>query len=119
MGRGEGVVRRRPAGQRRRRSEGGRCAPFTGGGGATWRIYPDGTAKEDKVPLAWNSFATPTALDAHTFGYRWNYQAVAKTDSKDGPLVTLPEYFRLEKDEPGRNRNGSRCGPKTCPTRPG
>ena len=75
---------------------------FTGKGGATWEIYPDGTPKEDKVPLAWNSFATPTVLDAHTFGYRWNYQAVAKTDSKDGPLVTLPEYFRLAKDESGK-----------------
>ena len=75
---------------------------FTGGGRATWRIYPDGTAKEDKVPLAWNAFATPTVLDAHTFGYRWNYQAVAKTDSKDGPLATLPEYFRLTKDESGK-----------------
>ena len=75
---------------------------FTGKGGATWEIYPDGTAKEDKVPLAWNAFATPTVLDAHTFGYRWNYQAVAKTDSKDGPLATLPEYFRLAKDEAGK-----------------
>ena len=39
------------------------------------------------MPLAWNSFATPVALDSNTFGYRWNYDMVAKTDSKDGPLV--------------------------------
>ena len=24
---------------------------------------------------------------------------MTKTDSKDGPLVTLPEYYRLEKDK--------------------
>jgi hypothetical protein len=75
---------------------------FTGKGGATWRIYPDGATKEDRVPLAWNAFATPTVLDPHTFGYRWNYQAVAKTDTKDGPLATLPEYFRLATDESGK-----------------
>lgn len=78
---------------------------FTGGGGATWRIYPDGTAKENKMPIAWNAFATPTALDSNTFGYRWNYESVAKTDSKDGLLATLPEYFRLSNDE-------SRRGPR-------
>ena len=36
---------------------------FTGRGGATWRIYPDGAKKENRVPLAWTSFATPMAAD--------------------------------------------------------
>jgi hypothetical protein len=70
--------------------------PFTGKGGATWRIYEDKTPKEQRVPLVWTSFATPTALEAHTFGYRWN------SDTKEGPLATLPEYFRLEKDKSGK-----------------
>jgi hypothetical protein len=68
---------------------------FTGKGGATWRIYPDGTAKEDKDPVAWNSFATPMAVDAHTFGYRWDLNVAKPTESRHGPLVKLPEYFRL------------------------
>jgi hypothetical protein len=75
---------------------------FTGHGGATWQVYPDGTPKRKKVPLAWSSFSTPAALDANTFGYRWNYQAVAKTDSKDGPLATLPEYFHLVTNVAGK-----------------
>ena len=33
-----------------------------------------------------------------TYGYRWAKDAVTKTDLKDGALVTLPEYYRLEKD---------------------
>jgi hypothetical protein len=69
---------------------------FPGGGGATWRIYPTGTAKEAKTPVAWSSFATPVAHDPNTFGYKWNFQHVRKTDSPNGPLVTLPEYYRLE-----------------------
>ena len=68
---------------------------FPGRGGATWRIYTPDVPKEKKAPIAWNSFATPMALDPNTFGYRWNYQLVTKNDSKDGPLVTLPEYYHL------------------------
>jgi hypothetical protein len=69
---------------------------FPGGGGATWQIYLPSTPKEKKPPVAWKSFATPTAMDAHTFGYRWNFEHVSKTESKDGALATLPEFFRLE-----------------------
>lgn len=70
---------------------------FTGKGGATWRIYLDGATKEEKVPLAWNSFATPMASDPNTFGYQWDFNVVTKTNSKNGSLVKLPEYYHLEK----------------------
>jgi hypothetical protein len=68
---------------------------FSSKGGSTWKIYLPTTPKEQRAPLAWNSFATPVALDANTYGYRWNPELVTKTDTKDGPLVTLPEYYRL------------------------
>ena len=32
------------------------------------------------------------------YGHRWNKEMVTKTDSKDGLLVTLPEYYHLGKD---------------------
>jgi hypothetical protein len=71
---------------------------FKSNGGSTWRIYTPNTPKEKKITLAWNSFASPVALDEHTYGYRWNQKMVTKTDSKNGsPLVTLPEYFHLVK----------------------
>jgi hypothetical protein len=75
---------------------------FSGRGGATWKIYPDGTSKEDKAPVAWNSFATPYAPDRNTFGYRWNHQWVKRDDANGKSLVVLPEYFRLEKDDKGK-----------------
>ncbi len=65
-----------------------------GKGGSSWQIYPPGTPREKKVPLAWGSFATPTALDEHTYGYKWAKDTVMK----DGAVVTLPEYYKLEKD---------------------
>jgi hypothetical protein len=71
---------------------------FPGRGGATWRIYEPRIPREQKVPIAWTSFATPFAPDPTTFGYRWNYEMVTRQDTKDGPLTTLPEYYRLTKD---------------------
>lgn len=67
---------------------------FKGGGGATWEIYTPNTARDKKAPVAWSSFATPTALDDITYGYKWAKDTV----TKDGSLLTLPEYYRLEKD---------------------
>lgn len=80
-------------------SEGAALHEFPGRGGATWQIYPDGTTKEEKVPVAWNSFATPFAPDHNTFGYKWNSQWVKRDDSTDRHLVVLPEYFRLGQND--------------------
>lgn len=73
---------------------------FKGGGGATWRIYAPNTERDKRGPLAWNSFATPVAIDSQTYGYRWNRDAM----TKDGSLITLPEYYRLEKDTKGKEQ---------------
>jgi hypothetical protein len=81
-----------------------RVHTFAAKGGSTWRIYPPNTPREKRVPLAWDSFATPAALDEHTYGYKWNPDRVTKTDTKDGPLVTLPEYYRLGKDRGGKDQ---------------
>lgn len=72
---------------------------FPGRGGATWKIYTPDVAGDKKVPLAWNSFAIPTAIDSITYGFRWNEQLVSRKDSKDGPLITLPQYYHLAKDK--------------------
>lgn len=72
---------------------------FSGKGGATWRIYSPDTPRDKKVPLAWNSFANPIKLDDITFGYRWAKDLVKQNDSKVGSLLTLPEYYRLTKDQ--------------------
>jgi hypothetical protein len=68
---------------------------FPGRGGATWKIYTAQDPKEQRAPIAWTSFATPAALDPYTFGYHWNYPVVTRSESKGGPLVTLPEYYHL------------------------
>ncbi len=76
---------------------------FPGKGGATWRIYTSSVPKENKASVAWTSFATPIAPDPSSFGYRWNEQLVTRKDTKNGSLVTLPEYYRLGTD--GNNKS--------------
>ncbi len=72
---------------------------FSGRGGATWQIYQDGSKKEEKVKVAWTSFATPFAADENTFGYRWNSQWIRRDSTKGSDLVVLPEYYRLDRDD--------------------
>lgn len=64
---------------------------FRTGGGSNWSIYPPGTKREEKVPLAWSDFATSFTPDPITFGYQWNKQLTRSS----GSLVTLPEYYAL------------------------
>ncbi|VTS07720.1 hypothetical protein [Tuwongella immobilis] len=71
---------------------------FESKGGATWRIYAPDTDQKQRAPLAWNSFANPVALDSWTYGYQWSSEAVTRGD----PFVTLPEYYRLDKDRNGK-----------------
>jgi hypothetical protein len=72
---------------------------FPGRGGATWNIYKPRVPRQERVRIAWDAFATPFAPDPSTFGYRWNYELVTRRGTKDGPLVTLPEYYHLMKDD--------------------
>ena len=77
---------------------------FPGRGGATWRIYGNSTPRDERVRIAWDSFAQPFAPDPATFGYQWDDGFVTRTDTKDGQLVTLPEYYHLTEDEDGRSK---------------
>jgi hypothetical protein len=72
---------------------------FDGKGGAAWQIYPRNISRDGKkVPIAWNLFANPIAVDDLTYGYKWAKDVVT-VEENDGPLVTLPQFYRLEKDK--------------------
>ncbi len=73
---------------------------FESKGGATWRIYLSNAPSDARPPLAWNSFATPAALDDITYGYKWKQDLVTQNET----VATLPEYYRLEKDDQDKER---------------
>lgn len=64
---------------------------FSNQGGSTWQLHAPGAADDNKVPINWESFATPVAIDEFTYGYRWDETAV----SPKGKLTTLPEFYTL------------------------
>ncbi|MBL8762086.1 MAG: hypothetical protein JNL50_12370 [Phycisphaerae bacterium] len=66
---------------------------FSNKGGSTWQMHSPGTPDDRKVPINWDSFATPVAIDEFTYGYRWGDGVV----SGKGKLTTLPEYYKLGK----------------------
>lgn len=70
----------------------------------SWAIFANGTAREDRTPLDWKLFADGKPLDDHTFGYAWNDDFVKPTDTDDGPLFTLPEYYQLVANEDGNEK---------------
>lgn len=75
-----------------------------GKGWSTWKISPEHAAKEDPPKITWDAFASPVALDEHTFGYRWDKEWVKGPGKKRGkgrrdqPLLTLPEHYELDTD---------------------
>ena len=71
---------------------------FRPNGGSTWRIYPEGTPKEQKVPMDWSSFAKPMTPDPTTYGYQWNERLVKKVGPRDSGRVQLPEYYHFVND---------------------
>ena len=96
----------------------GAVHPFDGKGGARWEIWPPKGGEIKKAPLAWNSLVAPVALNDVTYGYRWARDAVTQADSKEGPLVTLPEFYRLEKDPQGKEQWAA-VGPRDVPAETG
>jgi hypothetical protein len=56
------------------------------------------------VRIAWSDYAKPEAIDAETFGYRWDPQHTGQTGADSQALVRLPEYYRLTSDDKGKSR---------------
>ena len=97
--------------------EGACVQTFRANGGSTWKIYAERTPKEQKIAMAWSSFATPIAPDPTTYGYTWSEQLVRKVDAPNGSRVVLPEYFHLQND--GKKSQWVAAKPAEVPARSG
>lgn len=73
---------------------------FESGGYATWKIHIPGVDHAKSADVDWASYATPVALNAQTYGYRWNRDLMGTQESRS--VITLPEYYRLEKRPKGK-----------------
>jgi hypothetical protein len=72
---------------------------FNAQGGADWKIYMHHIPRGQEAPMAMDSFMSAKASDPMTFGFQWDSDLVTKKETKNGSLVTLPQYYRLVKDD--------------------
>ena len=85
--------------------EGSCLEKFNGRGGAGWRVYMRHIPKDKRSSFAMK-FMKPKVTDPLTFGLEWDMETVAKRETKNGSLVVLPEYYRLDKSQRSRDNNG-------------
>jgi hypothetical protein len=72
---------------------------FDGQGGTGWRIYMRHIPRGQEAPMAMDSFMSAKVSDPMTFRFQWDSDLVTKKETKNGSLVTLPQYYRLAKDD--------------------
>ncbi|MCB9916545.1 MAG: hypothetical protein H6828_15575 [Planctomycetes bacterium] len=91
-----------------------------GHGWSTWQFAPEGGAtRADERELDWAAFAAPCALDAATFGYRWDAAWVTAPAEAGPRLFTLPDTYALPPAREGAAalRWAPRAAPETLAAR--
>ena len=71
---------------------------FTGQGGSRWRVFRAEVPNEQAPSVVTGTFMQPISPDPTTFGFQWDPGVVTKTELEVGTLVTLPEYYRFDKE---------------------
>ena len=93
---------------------------FKDKGYMTWEIYSRAKGdKETKVPIAWQQFVEPSAIDAVTFGSRWLSDLVTKNQKNGQSLNTFPEYFKLENGSDSKKARWVPISPGSVPVETG
>ncbi len=69
--------------------------------GSTLAIYQNSTPQDKRVRIDWSSFSKAANVSTSTLGFSWIQNLVSKTDTGNGSVVALPEYYRLSKDAGG------------------
>ncbi len=92
---------------------------FKGQGRANWRIYMNHVPKEKRAPMDMSAFMDATVSDALTFRFQWDRDWVKSKETPSGSLVTLPQYYRLVKDEKNKNGKWVPVAPEEVPAETG
>lgn len=75
---------------------------FTGNTGSSWSIYADGTPKNQRHRIDWESFMTSkTDGDQRTIYQKWDSKFVDRYHYQGHSAYKLPEYYQLVKQTTG------------------
>jgi hypothetical protein len=70
---------------------------FQKGVRSNWSLYGDHIPKEKRALLNITTYMDAQVTDSATLRVRWGGDFVTRRDTKNGSLVTLPEYYKLVK----------------------
>lgn len=76
---------------------------FGQNGYSTWKIQLPGRDAKEAPEVDWSAFGALGALSETTFGIKWD-RYLLTGENGPGPLVTLPEYYKLVKGPNGKER---------------
>lgn len=77
--------------------EGACMQKFKKGVRSNWRFYGDHIPKDKRALLNITSFMDANVTDTATLRVRWNTTGLTGPKTKNSPVVTLPEYYKLVK----------------------
>jgi hypothetical protein len=70
---------------------------FQKGVRSNWSLYGDHIPKNKRALLNITSFLDANVTDSATLRVRWDGEFITRRKTNNGSLVTLPEYYKLEK----------------------
>jgi hypothetical protein len=74
---------------------GGTMQKFQKGVRSNWSLYGDHISKEKRALLNITSYMDANVTDSATLRVRWGGELVTRKETKNGSVVTLPEYYKL------------------------
>ena len=80
------------------KTEGARMQKFEKGVRSSWRFYGPHIPKEKRALLNITSYMDPNVTDSATLRIRWEGDLITKREMENGSVVTLPEYYKLQKE---------------------
>ena len=92
---------------------------FQKGVRSNWSFYGDNIPKDKRALLNITSYMDANVTDSATLRVRWGGEFVTKRETKNGSLVTLPEYYKLVKTGNDDKGQWVAVSPKEVPTETG
>jgi hypothetical protein len=99
--------------------EGTHVQEFVQRGKPGWKINTTGGPEEEHAGIDSDPFMNSVVSNPTTFGFRWNNKLVTRTQSENGSLVTLPEYYHLVKNKNGKGAKWVAVTPRDVPAETG
>ncbi len=92
---------------------------FQKGVRSNWSLYGDHIPRDKRALLNITSYMDANVTDSATLRVRWGGELVARRETKNGSLVTLPEYYKLVKTSNDTIGKWIAVSPKDVPAETG